>query len=910
MKQTPARSCRRRSCRRIPLRLAAWAVAAAGATVAGPFATMATPDAPGAPETIRFTAEGVIIAGGPRAGTYPRPDGVPLPDAATGDAGIRFADLNGDGFADLLFADEAWEAIFLWTTVVRPDLGWTPGWSQKVRAGTRPAGRPALPPLAGTTVSVEDGALVIRRSGTADQRVTARDLIALPVPPRLGPAEAVSSLRLPDGFSAELVAHEPQVMDPVAFDWGPDGRLWVVEMSDYPTGVDDRGTPGGRVKVLTDADGDGRFEKTTLFADALPFPTGVLPWREGALIAAAPDIIYAADTDGDGVADSREVLFTGFEPGNQQHRFNGFEWGLDGWIYAANGDSGGTVRSLKSGTTLSISGRDVRFRPDTGEIETVSGMTQYGLRRDDWGTWYGNNNPVWLWQVTLPEKYLRRNPDLAVTRVRRELAQYPDSTRVFPVSAAMERPNQPWALNHVTSACSPTPYRDDLFGSAFADTVFIAEPVHNVVHREVLVREGTGWQSRRAPGEESREFLASTDNWFRPVFLRTGPDGALWIADMYRIVLEHPEWISPEMQARLDLRAGADAGRIYRVFPTGQPRRRAAALAGMDAAALAEAMNSSNGWQRDTAHRLLLEKNDPAAIAPLRALLTPAHPPQVRLQALAALGSLGGLDADRLRAALADPNPWVRAEALRQTESRAEESLFPDVAALSSDTDPAVRQQLAFSLGAWPAERAAPVLAALAATDLEDVRTAVLSSLPPESPLFRRLNDPAHTPAAAPLPDLPPSSADRASVIAAYHDLASHPGDAARGQVLFDALCAVCHRLHGRGHAVGPDLDMTAAKPAEWLVAAILDPAQSVESRYRGWNITRTDGTAVTGIIATETANNLVLRLPGGLDLPVLRRDINTMEALPGSLMPAGFEAALPPPAMADLLEFLRAAAP
>ena len=147
---------------------------------------------------------------------------------------------------------------------------------------------------------------------------------------------------------------------------------------------------------------------------------------------------------------------------------------------------------------------------------------------------------------------------------------------------------------------------------------------------------------------------------------------------------------------------------------------------------------------------------------------------------------------------------------------------------------------------------------------------------------------------------------DRAQVIDAYKNLASHPGDAAKGQVLFDSICAACHRLRSRGHAVGPDLDMTGAKPPEWLVAAILDPAQTVESRYRGWNVTRVNGSAVAGVIAAETVNNLVLRLPGGVDLPVLRQDIKAMEPIPGSLMPTGFESALPPAAMADLLRYVR----
>src|SRR5690606_9652887 len=154
---------------------------------------------------------------------------------------------------------------------------------------------------------------------------------------------------------------------------------------------------------------------------------------------------------GDGRADVRKVLFTGFHPGNQQHHFNGFDRGLDGWIYLANGDSGGVVRSLATGREVSISGRDVRLRPDTGEIETVSAQSQYGLRRDDWGNWFGNNNSLWLWHVTLPEHYLSRNPRLPVTSVRRVLANYAESTRVYPASASITRPNQPWALNHVTS---------------------------------------------------------------------------------------------------------------------------------------------------------------------------------------------------------------------------------------------------------------------------------------------------------------------------------------------------------------------------------------------------------------------------------------------------------------------------
>lgn len=861
-------------------------------------------DGDGHPESVHISAEGITVTGGKMAGKFPLPEGVPAVQRR--DTCIRFADLNGDGLADLLFADAEREAIYLWTKNVRLDLGWQAGWSHRVFAGPRRTGPSALPSLSGASVSVSDGSVTISKPNRETLRLKAKSLIALPVPPPLSPEEGLKSLRLPNGFVAELVAHEPQITDPVAFDWDAGGRLWVVQMNDYPTGLDENGKPGGAVKILSERDDRGRYSKSVVFTDGLAFPTGVMPWRKGALIASAPDILFMEDRDGDGRADYREVLFTGFEPGNQQHRFNGFEWGLDGWIYAANGDSGGNVKSVKTGNTISISGRDVRFRPDTGEIETVSAMTQYGLRRDDWGNWFGNDNPVWLWHVTLPERYLRRNPQLAVKRVKKLLANYDDATRVFPVSAPMDRPNQPWSLNHVTSGCTPTPYRDSLFGAEFSTSVFCSEPVHNAVHREVLERDGSGFRSRRAAGEEKREFLASSDNWFRPVFLRTGPDGALWVADFYRFVLEHPEWISPEMQARLDLRAGSDRGRIYRIAPAGAPRRPVPVLSTMSDMELALAMDSTNGWQRDMAHRLLVERKA-AGIAPaLVSLLSPARAPQVRIQALAALGSLGALNEAVAASMLSDPNPWVRCEALRQAEAFTSGAIFDKVAALARDADAAVKLQTAFTLGCWPAGKAEPVLTEMAVGASGDLLSAIRSSLKPESALFEKLKSSEPSPAVAKLPVLTPSSPDRAKVLAAYAGVSGLKGDPVAGQILFESTCSACHRLRGNGHEVGPDLDMTGNKPVDWLLANILDPGQTVEARYRGWNVTLAGGNVLSGIVSTETANNLVLQLPGGTEQAVLRSDIKSMESLPGSLMPAGFESALNPQQMADLLAWIR----
>ncbi|HLX70897.1 MAG TPA: PVC-type heme-binding CxxCH protein, partial [Verrucomicrobiae bacterium] len=494
------------------------------------------------------------------------PDGTSIVNASGEDNGLRFVDLNGDGYDDAVFSNESGYSVHLFIAHAKPWLGWEVGWTYKVRGGGRDQPG-ALPMIVRGGSHPNNGAwfhageLWVQNEDTSEwsNKVARRSFSELQLgeeSPAKSTAEALASFHVAAGFQIELVASEPQIVDPVAFDWGPDGRLWVVEMRDYPLGMDNHGKPGGVVCVLEDTHGDGHYDKSTVFLEGIGFPNGIMPWGKGVLISAAPDILYAEDTDGDGKADVRRLLYTGFHEGNQQHRVNGFEYGLDNWVYAANGGSGGIVRSVARNEELDLRGHDLRIRPDEGVMELQPGATQFGRHRDDWGNWFGNDNSRWLWHYHLPERYLVRNPYLSVGSLSRQLANYPGSSRIFAVSRPQQRFNWPSALFEVTSACSATPYRDSVFGPEFDSSVFICEPANNVIHREVLDPSGVSFVSHRAAAETNSEFLASTDNWCRPVMVKTGPDGALYFADMYRLVIEHPEYFPDELKHRADLRAG------------------------------------------------------------------------------------------------------------------------------------------------------------------------------------------------------------------------------------------------------------------------------------------------------------------------------------------------------------------
>ena len=552
----------------------------------------------------------------------------------------------------------------------------------------------------------------------------------------LSPADSLKAIHVPDGYEVQLVASEPLVQDPVAIDWSPNGQLWVAEMADYPSGID--GKPGGRVRLLTDSDGDGVFDKSSLFLKDLNFPAGIMSWRKGVLIAAAPDIIYAEDSTGDGKADIKKVLFTGFKQGNQQLRVNGLSWGLDNHVHGANGShhsgyaAGIKITSPVSQKTFSLGSFDFRMQPDEGLLEPLSGPSQFGRTRDDWGNSFGVQNSFPLWHYVLEQRYLARNPDFAAPDPRRQLR--PRNPPVFQATPAQKRFHSFNNSGHFTSACSPMIYRDDLLFPDKEIHAFTCEPFHNLVQHMILKRDGYSFTAKRAEADGPLDFFASKDRWSRPVMARTGPDGALWIVDMYRYMIEHPEWLPKEGRSEMQEheRKGSAHGRIYRVFPKNKKLQPFPRLDRASPAQLVAQLAHSNGVIRDLAHRLLVEKQAVFVTDSLIELAQKHSSPKTRLHALCILDGIDRLSPTLLKSALSDPHPQIKRNALRLAESRWKKhpGLLTTSLKLTNDSDPAVRLQAACSLGLSNSPAAGKALARLVVRDhtLPFIRAAVFSS--------------------------------------------------------------------------------------------------------------------------------------------------------------------------------------
>jgi len=588
--------------------------------------------------------------------------------------------------------------------------------------------------------------------------LTAEEISPLPMVPATLPEEAAATLLLQGGFRAELIAAEPLVCDPVDIAYDENGLAYVCEMTDYPyvSPDDDRpweeqqSEPIGRVRVLEDTDGDGRYDRSDVLADGLSWPAGIACWKGGVYVAATPDLLYLKDTDGDRKADVRRIVFQGFRKYNVQAVMNNLEWGLDHRIYAAGSSNGGTV-SGNGADAIALGRNDFRFSPRDETFEVIAGGARFGNTVDDWGHRFLCNirNPVQ--HVLFPLRYQRRNRSLLLSSSIHDVADSGDAIAVYRVS-----PPEPWrvisaerqansfektkydstqATGYVTSSSGVTIYRGAAYPREYSGNAFVGEVAGNLAIRYVLKPAGVTFEGHR-PYEQA-DFLASTDNWFRPVNFANAPDGTLHVLDMYRQTIEHPWSLPDDLQERLDLTEGRDRGRIYRLIPpeyaegfTPPPSPR---LGEATINELVEELSNPNGWWRDTAHRLIYERQDPAAVPLLRTLLTTSSNPLARLHAFWSLHGLNAVEPDDVLAVLNDDDHRLQTHAVLQAEPylTTDSKIREKVLALASATEDPLCFQVALSLGESPNEDVTQTLIEMLRQDGGDpwMRAAILSSL-------------------------------------------------------------------------------------------------------------------------------------------------------------------------------------
>lgn len=512
----------------------------------------------------------------------------------------------------------------------------------------------------------------------------------LPPPPVLSPEEALKALKVAKGFKVQLVAAEPMVESPVAMSWDDQGRLYVVEMRGYMNDVNGGGEdqPTGRIKRLEDVDGDGKMDKATIFVDKLLMPRGVMALGDGALVAEPPNLTFYHDTDGDGVADKQEVVGSsyGSAGGQPEHMANSPTWCMDNLIWSAG------------------YGQRLRFSQGRFTSEPTKSGGQWGLTQDDWGRRYFNYNSDLLRSDLLPPTVYERNPNLTDRlalnyQVMKDQTTWPAVPTPGVNRGYTEKQLRPdGRLASVTGTCGAGIYRGDLFPKEYHGNAFVPEPCGYLVKRLVLSETGGVVSAKNAYKE--MEFLTSTDERFRPVNAYNGPDGALYIVDMARGIIQHKFFLTHYLIANIEARKleqPVNLGRIYRIVPDDKPAPAAVKLPGASAA-IVPLLAHANGHVRDTAQRVLVERGETTVVADVAGIATKAELPQARVQALWTLEGLKALTPEVLTAALKDPHEKVRAAGVRLANLL----IMPELYQMLDDPSAEVRVQLALQLSAQP----------------------------------------------------------------------------------------------------------------------------------------------------------------------------------------------------------------
>ena len=538
----------------------------------------------------------------------------------------------------------------------------------------------------------------------------------LPAPKPLTPEEELATFKLAPGFRAELVAAEPMVESPVALSWDEKGRLFVCEMRGYMHDVEGAGEDQkiGRIVMLEDIDGDGKMDKRTVFADGLLMPRALVCVNGGLLVSEPPNLWFMKDTDGDGIADAKESIDAsyGTAGGQPEHMANSPTWLLDNWIYSAN--------------------HSKRYRLKDGKfIEEVTGLRgQWGMTQDDFGRQFYNSNSDFLRSNFIPESLARRNPNYTASaglgvQVVKDQATWPAHP-----TPGVNRGYDPKQLREdgtlatSTATCGASIYRGSLFPNKYHGNAFIPEPAGNLVKRLILSEKNGVIAGTHALKET--EFWTSTDERFRPVSSHCGPGGALYVVDLYRGIIQHKSFLTHYLVANIkdrSLETPFNQGRIWRVVP--DKAKVAPVVLPAESGKLVALLESADGWTRDTAQRLLVERKDTEVVPALTNLAKKSKSTLGRLHALWTLDGMGALAPELVSAALKDKDSKVRAAAVRVT-GRVQ---VGELAKMVGDPSVDVQIALGFQLSAFPESHEATLALALSAGSQPLVRDAILSGL-------------------------------------------------------------------------------------------------------------------------------------------------------------------------------------
>jgi glucose/arabinose dehydrogenase/mono/diheme cytochrome c family protein len=606
----------------------------------------------------------------------------------------------------------------------------------------------------------------------------------IPPAPPLPPGEALKQFKLPPGFRIELAASEPIVEVPVVIQFDPDGRLWVVEMRGYmpnPDGIGETNATG-RISILEDTDGDGRMDRKKIFLEGLVMPRALLLVRGGALVCEPPQLwFYPNHND---KAGERVLVASDFardaDPklgsrANPEHSGNSLLLAVDNWIYSLY--------------------HPFRYRFTDGKWrrEPVPQRAQWGLAQDDFGRLFYTSNSDQLRGDLVPSHYFGSRP--AKQKFPGIGVQIAKDQSVWPIrmNPGVNRGYQPDTLRgdgtlaKFTAACGTCIYRGDLFPREFYGNAFLCEPAANVIRRNVLTEQDGVVTASNA--YDKAEFIASTDELFRPVNLATGPDGALYIADMYHGIIEHHFYLTSYLRSQAKDRGldkVIDKGRIWRIVPEAKARGPKPSLSKETSVGLVKHLSHANGWWRDTAQRLLVERNDASVVPALLRLAADSADAVARLHALWTLEGMGQLPTTALEAALRDSNPKLRAAAVRLAEtplnqtasSMGSTQLWEKILGLATDTSADVQIQLALSLSLLPTDEKAKATAAALAKNAT-------------APLAREA---ASFTAASfePVKIEPVAAKGRALT-----DEEKRRFEA--GRTMYEATCLACHQQHGLG---------------------------------------------------------------------------------------------------------------